>query len=144
METQELTEGQRQANHRFLEAAAKIRNDLSRESIDAYLAALVNVTFYAPVCESEAGVEVYVTHHGGDATPLLPVFTSLDQYRAFESVMPVRFRPSAISSVALCQMAVECFPASATLAIDPGQPGFLRVPPNLIRDVASAKWQPIN
>ena len=144
METHELTDGQRQANQRFVEVAAKIRTDLSRETIDDYLSALVNVTFYSPVCQSDAGVEVFVTNFGGDATPLLPVFTSLDQYRAFETVMPARFRPATIGSVALCRMAVECFPPSATLAIDPGQPGFLRVPPDLIRDVASAKWQPSN
>lgn len=144
MDDQQLTAAQGQANQRFLERAVKIRTDLSRETIDEYLSALVNVTFYAATCESEAGVELYVTRYGGDATPLVPVFTSLEQYRAFQTVIPDRFRAAPIGSVALCRMAVECFPPTATLAIDPAQPGFLRVPPNLIRDVAAATWQPNN
>jgi hypothetical protein len=144
MGTGELTAAQQLANQRFAEVAAKIRNDVSRDTVDDYLAALANVTFLSPVNESDVGVEVYVTHFGGDATPLVPVFTSPDDYRAFETVIPPRFRPSIMSSVAMCQMVVECFPPSATLAIDPGKPGFLRVPPDLIRVIASAEWQPIN
>jgi hypothetical protein len=140
----ELTAAQQQANQRFAEVAAKIRNDVSRDTVDDYLAALANVTFLSPVNESDQGVEVYVTHFGADATPLVPVFTSLDDYRAFETVIPPRFRASLMSSVTMCQMVVACFPPSATLAIDPAKPGFLRVPPDLIRAIASAEWQPFN
>jgi hypothetical protein len=142
MHDPDLTPEQDVRNRAFIEASARVQQDSSSESVHAYLNALANVTFLCPMKESAGGVEIYVTHLRPSTDPLVPVFTSFAEYEAFGSVIPRGYSPSSIAAVSMCRLAIDLFPETTTLAIDPARPNFFRVPPNLIRIIASSEQQP--
>ena len=139
-----MNEQEQAHNRRYLDALARFRgeDDHSRDAITAYVDALANVTFLHAVRVADGDVQVYLTQYGEDPAPLIPVFTSAEEYEAFRGVIPEGYQPVHMHAVPMCQMVVEAFPPTTTLAVNPAAAVFARVPPDLIRIVAAAEWHP--
>lgn len=129
-------------DHRLWVVVENLKENSSRESIAAYMNALVNLTLALPCRTVGNSIEIKFVRYPGLEGECLPVFTDELSWRAFLPVLQDYDEVHHMSAVNVYQFIIEEMPAVNTVLIDPARPDFLRVPRSTIEILANAQWEP--
>ena len=129
-------------DRRLWMAVANLKGNSSRELIDAYMHALVNLELALPFRTIGDNIEIKYIRYPGLDGECLPVFSDEPSWRAFRSVLQGNYEVSRMPAVKVYRLVIEEMLEVNTVLIDPARPDFLRVPRSTIAMLANAQWKP--
>jgi len=125
-------------NPRLWTAVAGLEGNSSRDAIDAYMQALINLELSFP-CRTVAGnIEIKLVRFPGLAGECLPVFSDDPSWQAFRPVLQGYDEVRRMRSVHLYRFVIEKMLDVSTVLIDPARPDFLRIPRSTIAVLAKS------
>jgi len=119
-----------------------LKENSSRESIAAYMNALVNLTLALPCRTVGDSIEIKFVRYPGLEGDCLPVFTDELSWSAFLPVLQDYNEVHHMPAVNVYRFIIEEMQSVNTILIDPARPDFLRVPRSTIEILANAQWEP--
>ena len=123
-------------------AVANLKKNSSREAIDAYMNALVNLTSALPCRTVGENIEIKFVRYPGLEGECLPVFTDELSWKAFLPALQDYNEIHHMPAVNVYRSVTEEMPDVNTVLIDPARPDFLRLPRSTIEMLANAQWTP--
>lgn len=124
---------------RLWTAVAALQGSSSRDAIDAYMHALINLELSLPCRTVADDVEIKLVRFPGLEGECLPVFSDERSWRAFEPVLNGYGEVRSMPSVRLYQFVIENMADVGTVLIDPARPDFLRIPRSTIAVLAESQ-----
>jgi hypothetical protein len=125
-------------NPRLWTAVANLAGNSSRDAIDSYMQALINLELAFP-CRTVAGnIEIKLVRFPGLDGECLPVFSDDASWQAFRPVLHGYDEVRRMRSVHLYRFVIEKMLDVGTVLIDPARPDFLRIPRSTIAVLAES------
>ena len=120
-------------------AVANLAGNSSRDAIDAYTHALINLELMLP-CRVVAGdIEIKLVRFPGLDGECLPVFSDERSWQAFRPVLRGYDEVRSMPSVHLYRFVIEKMLGVSTVLIDPARPDFLRIPRSTVAVLAKSQ-----